>query len=282
MDPMQLAHVFRELAPLERLNLGVRAPAPWLSTGADNLRVTSFGTVVGIELVIAIRWLTLEAEVVPFAFRHAPASNGSPVETRHRLSDGWLLTATVQVASGTVPSPGIFVRLDIVAGLEGAVQLVGTLAQGAVSSQAALAYPLSPVLSAAALAPTTDVVVTANPAAGAEWSIVVPAGTTWSLRSIRGVLVTDATAANREVSLVMTDAGAVVINAPVGVTQIATQTRNYNWFAAAARGAGTTSLDVTTPLPALTLHAGAAIGSQTLNLQAADDWGPTVLTVDVS
>jgi hypothetical protein len=281
MEPMQLAHVFRELAPEQRLNLGVRAPAPWLSTGADNLRVTSFGTLNGIELVIAIRWLTLQGEVVPFVFRHVPGSSGAPVETLHRLSDGWLLTSTAQVASGTVPSPGIFVRLDIVNGLAGAVQLVGTLAQGYVSSQAAISYPLSPIVGADASAGTVQAVVGPNPAAGADWSVTVPGGQRWRLLSIRSILVTSAAVANREVQLAITANALVVALAPSGVAQVASETRHYTWYAAAARGAGAVSLNVTVPLPAVLLPAGATIETITQAIDVADDWGPPALLIEV-
>jgi hypothetical protein len=282
MDPMQLAHVFRELAPEQRLNLGVRAPAPWLATGADNLRVTTFGTVAAVDLVIAIRWLTLAGEVVPFVFHHTPASDGSPVETLHRLSDGWLLTSTVQVASGAVPSPGFFVRLDIVAGLTGAVQLVGTLAQGFVSSQAAISYPLSPIVGpdAAGGAPLT--VVGANPAAGAEFTVNVPVNTQWRVLSIRAPLVTDGTVANRETRLRIISGGNQVAIIPSGVVQAASETRDYLWFPGGVFHATPATGDVSAPMPAVVLPAGAIIESLTLNLQAGDNWGPPVLLVMTS
>lgn len=116
-------------------------------------------------------------------------------------------------------------------------------------------------------------ITVANPAAGADWTQAVPVGARWRLVSWAATLTTSATVANRLVRAQITDAG----NIP------------YSWGAPtqavpASTAAIVSALQSTTP-PVATetsvacvvpsnpyLFAGDKIGTNTLNIQAGDQW----------
>src|SRR3990170_4429385 len=67
----------------------------------------------------------------------------------------------------------------------------------------------------------------ADPAAGAEVIITVPTAKRWRLVAIRFRLVTSATAASRQVTLIIDDGTNVIWRKLVAATQTAGLTRNY-------------------------------------------------------
>ena len=123
-------------------------------------------------------------------------------------------------------------------------------------------------------------VAVANPAAGADWSVQVPAGVTWEVQSVYAQLATSAVVANRFPVLVVQDAGGnTLLDAnPGGGGQTATQTHKYTW----AIGAGSnqnTSANPSAPIPDMVLPGGSTIGTTTLNLDAGDQWSAVSLFV---
>lgn len=63
-----------------------------------------------------------------------------------------------------------------------------------------------------------DVIVGANPAAGAEVSETVPAGETWCLLGVRVTLVTSATVATRQPILTLDDGTNIFFENPAAST----------------------------------------------------------------
>jgi hypothetical protein len=119
----------------------------------------------------------------------------------------------------------------------------------------------------------------ADPAAGAEWSVTVPAGQVWIPRLVLATLVTSATVANREVRLLIDDGTTVVASIPSGVTHVASSTRDYTWMSTGGyRGAGSVALDVVVGVGTFALGAGWRLRSQIVALDAGDNWAaPRVL-----
>ena len=126
---------------------------------------------------------------------------------------------------------------------------------------------------------TTEKIV-ASPAAGAEWSLAVPARTTWEVLSVRHKLTTSAAVANRAPGLKIAD--------PNGLTlyQLSPQAviaASLNTFVDFLPGLGNTESVqqqqalLPTPLPILT--EGWTIGSLTGNIDVADQYSGIVLTV---
>lgn len=116
-----------------------------------------------------------------------------------------------------------------------------------------------------------------NPAAGAEWSLTVPAGHAYQVRSIYYVLTASATVATRTPWLLFGD-GAVqylklsgynsVAASGAGVYVWAPGVNPYNGWTGSVQG-----------LPELTLEPGSTITSLADNLQAGDQYSGIVLDV---
>lgn len=126
---------------------------------------------------------------------------------------------------------------------------------------------------------TTEKIV-ASPAAGAEWSLAVPARTTWEVLSVRHKLTTSAVVANRAAGLKVSD--------PNGLTlyQLSPQAviaASLNSFIDFLPGLGATEAiqqqQALLPTPAPILTEGWTIGSLTGNIDVGDQYSGIVLTV---
>jgi hypothetical protein len=105
-----------------------------------------------------------------------------------------------------------------------------------------------------------------NPSAGADVSVVVPAGQRWSAGTFTATLTTSATVATRAVTLVIDDGANIVYSAPgVPASQAASLTQVYSFT-----------------LPALTLNPTWRIRTVTGSIQAADQWSLVALAYGLS
>ncbi len=116
-----------------------------------------------------------------------------------------------------------------------------------------------------------------TPAAGADWSVIVPGGRAWRVVSIAASLVTSAAAANRAPGLVVSDGSTQFVNAGPSGVQAASLTYAYGWYHSAA-GIGFSTWR-TQPIPELFLPAGFVIASSTALMDAGDQWSAPVLWV---
>lgn len=121
-------------------------------------------------------------------------------------------------------------------------------------------------------------VVTAvgNPAAGADWSFVVPA--TRQLICVTALLTTAVAVANRTPQLKLATATPVtIVLSPLAPAQVASLADTYVWFPGAPLSAAAAAT-ITAPIPTVTLAANSTIGTVTAGIQAADQWSAIVLT----
>lgn len=118
-----------------------------------------------------------------------------------------------------------------------------------------------------------SVLASTDPAANTEHSITVPAGEQWDLLAINFSLVTDGNAANRTVTITIDDGTTVYAKATGPVTQAASLTYNYTFGVGSALLTAVAGLNVTVPLPQLSLMPGHRIKTVTTNLQATDNYG---------
>lgn len=126
-------------------------------------------------------------------------------------------------------------------------------------------------------------VLSADPAAGAEVSIAVPAGKEWRLISGRVPLVTSATAANRRPHIVMDDGTASVhMRSPAGAVQAASLTVGYNCGPGIPQDAAAVDGEIRMTLPACEVYlaAGHRLRTITTALQAGDNYGAVALLVE--
>lgn len=123
-----------------------------------------------------------------------------------------------------------------------------------------------------------------DPAAGAEFSVTVPAGKTWELLAVSVQLVQGLTQTPQPI-LVIDDGGADVVYEAFGASaaQAASTTARYNWAPGLGLSAlvGTTpNIHATAPLPSgLLLPEGFRISSATLGIGANTNYGAPGLLV---
>lgn len=115
------------------------------------------------------------------------------------------------------------------------------------------------------------------PAAGADWTLTVPAGKVWRIRTIEADLVTSATVADRSVALSVSDGSTTFVRAAPAAVQAASLTRHYCWWANASALAFGSS--ISQPIPELVVPAGYVIAVATDNIDAGDQWAAPVLYV---
>lgn len=121
----------------------------------------------------------------------------------------------------------------------------------------------------------------ADPAAGAECTLTVPAGQTWRFIAAKLNLVADGTATDRRVILKFTLAGGVVLRCFMGTNQTASQNINYSCadFGATASPMNDNTWQIATPSNLLLLP-GDIIETETVNLQAGDNYGKMEVRVE--
>lgn len=118
------------------------------------------------------------------------------------------------------------------------------------------------------------VISVANPAAGAEISVAVPAGEFWRILAIHFKLVASGTAGNRLVRLFFDDGATVLFKVPNDVNHVASQTTEYSYGLAATFEAaqGATVVARTYPIPEIILKGGCRIGTLTAAISATDQF----------
>lgn len=123
--------------------------------------------------------------------------------------------------------------------------------------------------------------VVANPAAGADWSVTVPTGQIWRVRSIFAQLVSSATVANRQPFLQIKDAGGnFLFLLDWGTAQTASLTSSYTWGGSCPLVNNGTSIFVG-PIPQdMVLAEGSTISASTASIQTGDQWQKVCLLVE--
>ena len=255
------------------------APALYL-TGEESLRVTSFGSVAGVELAVRSRYLDVEGQLIPSSDRHVPHSDRSVASTIHPLGRGWLVGVQVYATVGPPRIGQVFVVVELVRGDGAAATPLQPLFSGYVTATQRLGWPGSPLHSSTEGRGVLRSITGTNPAAGVEVSETVPTDARWHVLAFAVTLVTSAAAANRELSLTFDDGATVFARVPSGYTHIASLTRLYSAYIGAVRNAAAQDTTQTFPLPDLHLQGGYRIATATTNKQAGDDYGAPQLLVE--
>jgi hypothetical protein len=86
-------------------------------TGEDNLRLTTFGGVANLVVVMEGRLLDCDGRIVPLAERHVPNSNYTAAQSIFGLAEGVLTNVQLRIATGTAGRGGVFGVLEIVRGV---------------------------------------------------------------------------------------------------------------------------------------------------------------------
>lgn len=257
---------------VEPPGLQIASPSAFYCTGEEFLRVTSFGSLASIELAIRSRFLLRDGGIVASADRHIPTSNRTAASTEIQLAAGWLLGAEVHATSGSPRRGQLFVIVDVIRGSGAGATVVQTLLQGYATDTSRLAWPGSPILSSIDGSGVLRSVAGTDPAANTEISETVPTNARWRLHAARFPLVTDANAANREVSVTFDDGVNVLCRVPSRVTHVASTTITYSLFRDSALETVAQDTERTIRLPWLDLQGGMRWNTVTTNRQVGDDY----------
>jgi hypothetical protein len=249
-------------------------------TGEDNLRLTTWGALANAIVLVEGRIVNKAGCVEPFSEFDIPNSDRSTHSKIFPVSEGLLTNVQIRVGTGTSTTGTVAALLEIVRGREGGVQPLGTLLQGYANSATRLAWPGAPIASLVAGAGRLRTILGTNPAAGVEISETVPTGARWKLRTFSYTLVASAAVANRLPVLTIDDGANILWEVGNNVAQTASQTAKYR----AGVGVPLTTygaLSYLLPLPSeLWLAAGSRIRTVTAAIDAGDDYGAPVYTIE--
>jgi hypothetical protein len=119
-----------------------------------------------------------------------------------------------------------------------------------------------------------------TPAAGAEWSITVPAGACWEVLHVSATLATSAVVANRQPQLVYRNQdGLSLAIFSSASSQAASLTNALQWDAGLGAAVNTTAIEAPISTPAIPLQAGWTVRSSAAPLDVGDQWSAIRLIV---
>lgn len=259
----------------------VQPPARVYLTLTDRLYIRSRNSLAGVVLRVAGRLLLADGTISPFAFTHTPATDRSASLESFQLAEGYLLSAVVFPTSGTPRRGQTFVEIGFLRGKTTTAAAVDVLAKDYVAVAEPLAFPGSPIHSSLEGSGAIRSITGTDPAAGVEVSEAVPTDARWRVLTVLWELVADATVANRQPQLQLTDGATVLSKTRALTAQTASQTRIYNYSLNYPDNTPSqTAGEYQSFLPINMLAAGFIISSDTTSLQAGDNYGAPQLLVE--
>ncbi len=220
----------------------------------------------GNSTALTLRGVTREN---PFTFKFTPTGNRSVETFNFRISDA-PIWCTVLDENGAFEEGETFVTLDLT--IDG--DIVHQLFSGYVYQSQGLTWPIADVRRVSPEHGQRVTITGADPAAGAEISVTVPAFTQWKVLAVRFTLVTAAVAANRIVHLIFSRNSLPLYECISNTAQIISLTKNYTCFPTTPGGSAADDNDIIIPIPAdIILQDGDTIVTGTTALDVTDNFG---------
>lgn len=258
----------------------VLAPNGLYVEGDDYLLISSLNAVSNVRITIGGRMITPAGRPQPFRDSHVATADRVAATSTLRLGEGYLVELTA-IVEGASPRLGqTFVRVDLVRGDGPGRNVHATLIQGPITAFLRAAWPGTPVQTTVGLPGAIRSVTGTDPAAGAEILETVPTGARWRLITFAAVLTTDATVATREGQLLIDDGSTVVFRSPASNNHVASSAITYSAAASSAAMGTSAGVRGVGLHPEILLPAGFRIRTNTINLQAGDNWAAPQLLVE--
>lgn len=262
---------------------GVQPPSETY-IGRDDQLVIQACSLVGAEVVtVNVRILQPGGRIEENQFVLRPSGTGVTLTTNNALAEGYLLSVSA-LCSAAITRGQTFARAFLNRGAFGIGAPGQLLFADYLTTAISTGFPggrfLSPIEGPGFIA---SAFVT-NPGAGADWFVVVQSNVRWRIRSILATLTTNATVANRQVTVFASQGGTkffvgpAVQNIPAGtVAQVTAM------GVSPVVAADTTKVMI--PLPPDLILTGTAGFVQTLgvltgNIQAGDQWSAIQVFVE--
>lgn len=252
------------------------APGPMVMDGDVLILSTTTSDSTGV-LDFRGRHLRVDGEIVPFERSITFSGTGVQTDVVATLSAGWLIGFSVTRVSGTFTQGEVAGAVFVGRNAGALQQKVMCLASGEIGmvrglGLGAFGTPWVPGTTVTPAPEAATKVTVAAPAAGADWTLTVPASTVYKLYTLCATLQADATVANRIVVLSVDDGTNKTWGAFTGTNVTASQTIVIGWGNVGASNTGSvTGWGIVAPFP-LYLSAGWRVRVVTGNLQAADQW----------
>ena len=260
-------------------------PAVYVSR-EDRLFVRAYNSDAGAEVEVRGRLLLPEGRMFAFTRKVAPPSDRSVYDIDFSfdlpgdVNGAWLLNLLVVRSAGSFRRGQFFVQLSIFRGSGQSGFRHCVLASGYVAHDLVVNWPGTGINSPLEGPGIIRSVIGSNPAFGAEVVEVVPPGARWRLRCLKASLTTDATVANRQVSLIIDDGTDQLFNSCCPDLQGASVARQYHFAEYAYQpAASATRIYLAVPI-SLMLFQGWRIRTETFNLKAGDDWAAPYMMVE--
>jgi hypothetical protein len=251
---------------------GIPPPAALYIGPDESLVVYTWSSAAPQALTITARVLTLAGLIQTASWTHTPNTDRSLATTRQALAEGFLLSLIVGAHASTYRRGQCWCQIDLQRGEGAAGVVVAELISDYITGTSQLSWPDGQIHQSTERPGLVRSVTGTDPAAGAEITQTVPTGARWRLLGVRAALTTDATAATRQVTLLLDDGTATLFSIPAASSQTASLTYTYNW-APSVPSTPVNALNVWGPLPGdLFLQAGYRIRTSTASFQAGDNW----------
>jgi hypothetical protein len=242
--------------------------AGYIAQAEHTLRISAWCSIAGVTLALAAVVIDECGQPRPHLNTLVPTSDRIKTTSASLpLECGAIASVHVFASGGTPLGCQCYVRVELLQGREGGVQSLGTILEGYVTANVALAYPGDNTSRATDGRGTFRIILGAVPAAGAEIIETVPANTRWQLVAFR--------------FRITASAGANIVFETENVTAVtAAQVVTYN-AGAGIQNANLAALDYQLALPeTLVLPAGARIRTLTGLIQGADQYAAPVYNVE--
>lgn len=247
----------------------------------DELR---FGVTTAIaNIVVGCSGLLRNAqgEIVAFDMRQAVTADRVETVLQQNIGTGHIMHCQSYLVSGTNIDRGIFVNARIVRESGAIDQPQYTLFSGYLDGGHQPSFPYDRLMAPLEGPGRIRSFTGTNPAAGVEITESVPAGAAWRIISMLATLATDANAANRQVRVLLDDGANIHYEHTASASVIANSTLPFCFSDNGVESQSNLNL-LNVALPTMTwLPAGHRIRTNTVNLQAGDNWtAPIMLVVE--
>ncbi len=237
----------------------------------NNAALTSLN--IGYKILLANGTILHGQNILPIA------AGGTLQVLGFNLPEGYVLSIFVGVTTSTKRGQ-CWVQLVIMMGGNNSGQQVSMLCQGYVHTVANVAFPQGQTGSYLDGSGTMQTVVVPNPAAGADFTLTVPASKRWRLQSLMAQMTTSVAVANRTAVFRMTDG----VNETWRQADVAAMTGGGFYSHTIASGIGGSNNNggvygIPLPSPCI-MTAGDTLFSNTLGIQAGDQWSNIIARVE--
>ena len=255
---------------------------PFATSGEDNLRVTSYGSVPGVAIEISGRLRHPDGTITTFTHQDAASDDRASVVHDYPLGAGVLLNLTAHTTAVEILFGHCFIVVHLIRGLSGGTTALATVLQGYVTGSQHLSWPGSPIKHTREHDGLVRFVSIADPGLGTAVLTPVPPGAIWRPVSFRFRFTASAVAGNRQPFVDYFDGMGGTLLFRVATSFLITVGQDINcWFGAGAFADNATMASSLRAqgLPALELSQLYALGINAAGMLAGDQIRETVIGV---